>query len=144
MPAVVYAAAPERRAEVVDRDTEQSYYSAEVEEGDAVRLQWTHTIEKTPWVEEYEVSGGKFDLREARVKSFGAGVDQIAPEVENENGWVILRGTDRSFEELRFINSRRAERTLRVAGESVDLEKLPRYAPVEVSVEDRPRLMWWL
>lgn len=141
---LVYAATPERRAEVVDRDTGESYYSAGVEDGDAVRLEWTHTIEKTPWVEEYEVSGGKFDLREAKVKSFGAGVDQIASEVENENGWVILRGTGRSFEELRFINSRRAERTLRVAGENVDLERMPRYAAVGVSVENRPRLLWWM
>lgn len=144
LPAIIYAATPERRAEVVDRDTGKSYYSAEVDNGDTVRLEWTHTIEKTPWVEEYEVSGGRFDLREVKVKSFGAGVDQIAPEVENEDGWVIMRGMDRSFEELHFINSRRAERTLQVAEESVDLERMPRYAAVEVSVEDRPRIMWWL
>ena len=95
-------------------------------------------------MEEYEVSGGRLDLREVKVESFGAGVDQIAPEVENADGWVIMRGMDRSFEELHFINSRRAERTLQVAGEDVDLGPLPRYAAVEVSVEDRPRLMWWM
>lgn len=141
---LVYAAAPERGVEVRDRESGRSYSAQEVAEGAHVRVEWTHSIEKTPWVEVYEVSGGRFELREVKVKSFGAGVDQIAPEVENTGGWVVMRGMDKSFSGLDFINSRIARRTLEVSGEPVGLGRMPAYAPIEVVVVERPRFMWWV
>lgn len=141
---LVYAAAPERGVEVRDRESGRSYFVREVEAGERVRLEWTHSIEKTPWVEVYEISGERFELREVKVKSFGAGVDQIAPEVENSGGWVTMRGTDKSFSGLDFINSPIARRTLKVSGEPVELGEIPAYAPIEVVVVDGPRFAWWL
>lgn len=135
---------PERYVEVSNRETGQTYSLEEVEEGDPVRLSWTHSIEHTPWVEVYEVSGDRLELREVRVESFGAGVDQLAPEVENRDGWVILSGTERSFPTLRFFHSRDADRELSVDGRQVDLGRVPQYAPVEVKVESSPRVLLWL
>lgn len=141
---LLYAATPERGVEVRDRESGRSYFAREVDAGDSVRLEWTHSIEKTPWVEVYEVAGERFELREVKVKSFGAGVDQIAPEVDNSGGWVTMRGMDKSFSGLDFINSRIARRTLEVSGQPVGLGEMPAYAPIEVVVVERPRLVWWL
>jgi hypothetical protein len=143
--AAAWLLAPQSVVEVKNGETGEGYFAPEAEEGDTVRLSWTHSVERTPWVEEYEVSDGEFHLREVRIKSFGAGVDQIAPEVENVDGWVVMSGYERSFETLRFIHSRDVERKLVVAGEDMGLdEAVPQYAPVEVDVENIPRIMMWV
>jgi hypothetical protein len=129
---------------VSNGETGEVYHRPEVREGSVVRVSWTHSIEKTPWVETYEVSDGRFLLREARVKSLGAGVDQLAPEARVEDGWVVLSGTGRSFPELRFFHSRGVERRLEVDGRPLDLEGVPQYAPVEVDVRSGPRVAAWI
>lgn len=123
---------------VSDPESGEVYHRVAVENGEVVRLSWTHSVEKTPWVEVYEVADGGFLLREARVKSFGAGVDQLAPETRLEDGWVILGGTQREFPELRFLHSREVDRRLEVGGEALDLTSLPERASVEVEVARGP------
>lgn len=135
---------PRSVVEVKSSETGERYFAARVEEGDLVRLSWTHSIEKTPWVEEYEISDGELHLRETRVKSFGAGVDQNAPKVENRDGWVVMSGYERSFETLRFFHSRNVERKLLVAGERVNLDaEVEQYEPVEVGARRVSRAGVW-
>lgn len=140
----VWLLAPVRYVEVWDRQTGETYFARRAEEGDAVRLSWIHSVEHTPWTEVYRVSDGRLALEEARVKAFGAGVDQIAPEVATEDGWVILRGTGRMFPELHFIYSREADYELRVGGRELELEeRVPHHAAIRVGVERSPRVLWW-
>jgi hypothetical protein len=49
-------------------------------------LSWTHSIEKTQWIEHWQVDGGQLVLRETFVKGSGAGIDP-APNAVLENGW---------------------------------------------------------
>lgn len=136
--------APQRVVEVRNSETGERHFTARVEDGDFVKLSWTHSIEKTPWTEKYELSDGEFWLREVRVKSFGAGVDQNAPEVENRGGWVVMSGYERSFETLRFFHSPSVDRELLVAGERVDLDgEVSQYDPVEVGAERVSRVAAW-
>lgn len=140
----VWLLAPQSYVEVKNRETGEGYFVPEAGEGDAVRLSWTHSVERTPWVERYEVSDRGLELREVRIKSFGAGVDQIAPKVENVDGWVVMSGYERSFPALHFIHSRDVDRELIVAGREINLDtEIPQYAPVEVSSEKAPRAMMW-
>lgn len=131
--------------EVWNRDTGATYFARHVKEGDPVRLSWVHSIEHTPWVEMYRVTDGQLALKETRVKSFGAGVDQIAPEAVSDNGWVILRGTGRVFPELHLIYSRKVAYDLRIDGREVELEeRIPHHAAIRVEVKQSPRVLWWL
>lgn len=140
----IWLLAPVRYIEVWDRQTGETYFVQRAQEGDAVRLSWIHSIEHTPWVEVYRVSGGRLMLEEARVKSFGAGVDQIAPEVATEDGWVILRGTGRVFRSLHFIYSREVDHELRIGGRELELEeRVPHHAAIRVGVKQGPRVLWW-
>ncbi|MGF1472097.1 MAG: DUF1850 domain-containing protein [Rubrobacteraceae bacterium] len=146
--AIVLAAAwllgPVRYVEVLDRDSGEKYFAQPVQEGDLVRLSWVHSIEHTPWVEMYRVSNGQLALKESRIKSFGAGVDQVAPEVAHRNGWVILRGTERIFPALHLIYSREAAYDLRIAGRTLDLqERIPHHAAIRVGVKQSSRALWW-
>lgn len=137
--------APQQYVEVKNRETGEEYYALDAEEGDTVRLSWTHSIEHTPWVELYEISDGQLQLREVHVKSFGAGVDQIAPEVENRDGWVMMRGYERSFPALHFFQSRDVDRELVVNGREAELDgRVPQYAAVEVKPEQTPIILRWL
>lgn len=140
----VWLLAPVRYVEVWDRGTGETYFVQLAKEGATVRLSWIHSIEHTPWVEVYRVSGGRLALEEARVKSFGAGVDQIAPEVATEDGWVILRGTGRVFPALHFIYSREVDYELRIGGRELELEeRVPHHAAIGVRVKQSPRVLWW-
>lgn len=136
---------PVQYVEVRDRDTKQTYFLQRVAEGDSVRLSWIHSIEHTPWVELYRVSNGEMALKEARVKSFGAGVDQVAPEVVTEDGWVKLRGTGRVFPALHFFYSKNVDYKLQIGGRDLELEnRVPHHAAVEVEAVRETRIMWWI
>lgn len=142
---VVWLLVPVRYVEVWDRGTGETYFVLTAGEGTTVRLSWVHSIEHTPWVEVYRVSGRKLALEEARVKSFGAGVDQIAPEVATEDGWVILRGTGRVFPALHFIYSREVDYELRIGGRELELEeRIPHHAAIGVRTKQCSRVVWWV
>jgi hypothetical protein len=52
---------------------------------DTITLSWTHTVEGTPWEEDYVILNGALVVKQARVKRSGAGMD--APD-----GAVWARG----------------------------------------------------
>jgi len=49
-------------------------------------LSWTHSVEKTGWVEHWQVQNEQLVLRETFVKGSGAGIDP-APNAVLDNGW---------------------------------------------------------
>jgi hypothetical protein len=42
---------------------------------DTLTLSWTHTVEGTPWEEDYAVVNGALVIKQARVKRSGAGME---------------------------------------------------------------------
>ena len=52
----------------------------------AFTLVWTHSIEKTAWQEDWLVTPAGLELRQARIKGFGAGMEP-PPEARLVNGW---------------------------------------------------------
>lgn len=53
-------------------------------------LEWTHSVEKTAWREEWHVEGGALHLDRAMVKGSGAGMDPGEGAVL-EDGWWVWR-----------------------------------------------------
>lgn len=51
-------------------------------------LSWSHSVEKTRWIENWSVEGGKLQLTQARVKGSGAGMDPGENAVLNDDWWV--------------------------------------------------------
>lgn len=49
-------------------------------------LSWTHSVEKTEWVERWQVQDERLILKETFVKGSGAGIDP-APNAILDNGW---------------------------------------------------------
>ena len=53
---------------------------------DSFTLRWTHSVERTPWEEDFVVQGTALQLREARVTRSGAGMDP-PPAATWSDGW---------------------------------------------------------
>lgn len=51
-------------------------------------LSWTHSVEKVPWQESWNVSSQGLVLSEARIKGSGAGMDPPADAVLKD-GWYV-------------------------------------------------------
>lgn len=57
---------------------------------DAFTLDWTHSVEKTGWLESWRVETTALRLVEARVKGSGAGMEP-GPDARLVEGWWVWR-----------------------------------------------------
>jgi hypothetical protein len=53
----------------------------------AFTLEWTHSIEKIRWEEDYRVVAGGLQLTEARIRGSGAGMEPLRGAVLKEGVW---------------------------------------------------------
>lgn len=56
--------------------------------GDGFTLDWTHSIEKTVWHEDWKIEGGALLLTGAAVKGSGAGMEP-GPGAVLQDGWWV-------------------------------------------------------
>ena len=71
---------------------------------DKITLSWVHTVERTPWEEDYVVENGALVIEEARVKRSGAGMDP--PDGASwSRGWWHYRPSIRPLPEVLLANS---------------------------------------
>jgi hypothetical protein len=56
--------------------------------GCAFSLAWTHSVEKTEWVEHWQMQGGEMVQTQVRVQGSGAGMEP-APHARLERGWWV-------------------------------------------------------
>lgn len=52
----------------------------------AFTLSWSHSVERTEWQEEWQLTSAGLELMQARVKGSGAGIDP-PPDAILEDGW---------------------------------------------------------
>lgn len=136
---------PKRFFDVRDGRSGESYFLRRATRSSRVVIEWIHSIEHTPWIEEYELVDGQFALRKVNLKSFGSGVDQVAPEVITRDGWVTMRGMKRRFEALTFFHSPGVNRRVTIDGRELELdERVPEDATVEIRARVAPRALTWL
>ena len=57
-------------------------------------LRWTHSVERTEWVESWRIAGADLLLEEARVRGSGAGMEPLEGAVL-EHGWYVYRAQRR-------------------------------------------------
>lgn len=55
--------------------------------GEAVTLQWTHSIQKTLWAEDYRLRGEALELTSARVQGTGAGMEPPPDAIYHDGAW---------------------------------------------------------
>ncbi|WP_245298749.1 DUF1850 domain-containing protein [Pseudotabrizicola sediminis] len=62
--------------------------------GPAFSLHWTHSVEKTEWVEDWQVQPQGLRLTRARIKGTGAGMEPGPGAVQQDGWWVWSPGTE--------------------------------------------------
>ena len=62
--------------------------------GTGFSLHWTHSVEKTEWVEEWQVQPDGLRLVQARIKGSGAGMEPGPEAVRQDGWWVWSPGTE--------------------------------------------------
>jgi hypothetical protein len=70
----------------------------------AFTLAWTHSIEKVEWQEDWRVTQGALELVQARVKSFGAGMEP-PPDARLVDGWFQWQPKRAPMPEVALGNS---------------------------------------
>jgi hypothetical protein len=55
---------------------------------DRFTLEWTHSVEKIEWREQWRIAAGRLELTEAQIEGSGAGMDPPADARRVGNGWV--------------------------------------------------------
>ena len=62
--------------------------------GPGFTLHWTHSVEKTEWIEEWEVHPQTLRLSQARIRGSGAGMEPGEGAVQHDGWWVWSPGTE--------------------------------------------------
>ncbi|WP_435345512.1 DUF1850 domain-containing protein [Haloarchaeobius sp. HRN-SO-5] len=125
----------ERVLVVADADTGDRLLTVPVDEGTAVTLAYTHSVEKTPVEDRYVVNGTSLDNTQMRFQSYGWGLPAGA-NVSERDGWFVF-DPDRSYESVVVQPGRIAGHELWVDGETYDLVELSSASAIRLSVERR-------
>nr|WP_252733618.1 DUF1850 domain-containing protein [Paracoccus marinaquae] len=56
--------------------------------GNGFRLEWTHSVERVAWREDWRIEGGLLHLRRAAVKGSGAGMEPGEGAVLKDGWWA--------------------------------------------------------
>lgn len=74
----------------------------------AFTLTWSHSVERTAWQEDWQLTTGGLEIVEARIKGSGAGMDPPDGSIF-ENGWWHYKPQLAPLAELRLATSRATE-----------------------------------
>ncbi|GAW91583.1 DUF1850 domain-containing protein [Calderihabitans maritimus] len=70
-------------------------------ENNTFSVRWIHSVELEPWQETFQLRKGRLVLQETRFKAYGAGMPTNGKEeIFVENGWIIIRGINRTYDSL--------------------------------------------
>ena len=69
-----------------------------------ITVAWNHSVEKTRWEEHYRVDGMNLRLTQARIRSFGAGMEP-PPDATLRDGWWTWQPSDNVVAVLRLTQS---------------------------------------
>ncbi|WP_338730133.1 DUF1850 domain-containing protein [Haladaptatus sp. DJG-WS-42] len=126
----------ERVLVVEDAATGEQLLSVPVAENTTVNLSYTHSVEKTPVYDIYEVRGTHLENTEMRFQSYGWGLP-ARENVHSENGFFVFNPTNRSYDELYVKPGRIAAHRLTVGEQTYDLVSLSDAHSVRITVESR-------
>ncbi|WP_101298062.1 DUF1850 domain-containing protein [Halegenticoccus soli] len=133
---VAAATVPAERVLVVeDADTGEELLAVPVENGTAVALEYTHSVEGSRVLDAYAVRGDRLDMTRTEFKSYGWGFPARA-NVTRENGSFVY-DPDVTTEELYVSPGRIAGHRLHVGDRTYDLIERSNAESVRIHLERR-------
>ena len=126
-----------------DQETGQVLFSLPANAGDTLAFHWIHSFEHIPWIEEYTIEkDGTFALHTISVAGFGAGIPENKGEASIENGMIVMRQIDQSFDVIRWIHSQTALVSITLGHTTfITGEDVQHHLPVVLSIKGK-RTLW--
>lgn len=125
---------------VKEQRSDMHFLNSDINSGDKIEVHWVHSVELTPWIEVYEVTGEmELKLKETRFQSFGAGVpDHDKGTVSIKNGFVVIKDIDEVIDSFKWIHSHEVNFELWINElKLIETEQLPHHFPIEFLIEKR-------
>lgn len=129
----------ERVLAVEDAETGERLLTVPVSEGTTVALNYTHSVEKTPVLDVYEVNGTELEMTRMEFQSYGAGLPSQAEVNVTENGTFVF-DPEGSYEHLYVTPGHIAGHELIVGERTYDLVELSDGRSVKLHVTNRLRV----
>ena len=120
---------------VTDTDSGAVLYSTTVSDGQTVKLEYTHSVERSPVKEHYRITDGTLRQTLIIFESYGWGLPTGA-DVERIGG-QFHAPMDRSFDELMITPGPIADQRLTVGETQLALYELAGRSSVRISIEYR-------
>lgn len=93
-------------------------------------LRWIHSVEGTPWQEQYQHNGSRLLLTTTEFTTYGAGTPDSGALIKSDH--TLAYTINRELKELYWIVSRNVRSTLIIGGASWPLyRELPDYSEVQ-------------
>ncbi len=94
-------------------------------QGLPLTIEFMHSVQKTPVIEELEYRDGEFVLLRTRYKSLGVGLpfDAADGHFRREGDWFIMDDMNRRFKNLELRTGKGTRLTVTVAGNRFELYK---------------------
>ncbi|HSL87115.1 MAG TPA: DUF1850 domain-containing protein [Bacteroidales bacterium] len=113
---------------IKDADTGKVYGTWKVEEKDIFSLEFVHSVNQTPVVDEFMVTEDGFKAHKTIFSSLGAGVQTELKEGEmlsyDNEGNMVISGFSQTFKELNLIVGTVSDHILTINGEKISLREL--------------------
>ena len=122
-------------------EPDRVYLIQEVRPGDQIQISWTHSIEKSTWMDTLIVSeDAQLYLEETRFQSFGAGMPFTTEgQVMLKDGYVIMSQLHRPMPSYRWVHSPLVGHTVRLNGQVIlHPEAIPHNRLAELSIRHIP------
>ncbi|WP_170977304.1 DUF1850 domain-containing protein [Halorussus salinisoli] len=121
---------------VEDVETGERLLAVPVSEGTTVALNYTHSVEKTPVLDVYEVNGTRLEMVRMEFRSYGAGLPSRADVNVTDDGTFVF-DPEGSYEQLYVKPGTIAGHELIVGDRTFDLVALSDARSVNVYVANR-------
>lgn len=111
---------------------------------DHFALQWKHSVEKTTWLEHYQIKQHKFVLRYTDLVSFGAGTPTHYPIIFQKDGWVRM-DVNQIFHDIRWTISKNMQGIIKFEHKQWPIyQQYPDYSIVNISIQQQPfwNVLW--
>ena len=133
--AAAFAVTPTPALVVSDSDTDRVLYSTAVSEGTTVELSYTHSVERSPVIERYQITDGTLRQTTIIFESYGWGLPTGAEIHEIEGQFHAPM--DRTYDELMITPGPIADQQLSVDGTDLALYELAGRSSVRITIEQR-------
>jgi len=103
-----------------------------------LELQWIHSVEKTTWLEHYQIKHKKFVLQYTDFVSFGAGTPTHYPIIFQKNGWIRM-DVNLSVKDIYWTISNHMQGIIIFQHQQWSIYKdYPDYSIVHISIQQQP------